>query len=429
MKHKRKGRRIYTYHARNRRVFSPYHPVRSAIGTGVTLVLIAVLGFVGYHVVGPIVTRLNAEAESPTTTPDPFFAEVSETDPQPGTETQPTATEPEQTSAATTTTTTVTTEITTTPAPVQTRFAEGVTVAYLAQADVLADLDTLEAEAARLAGQGYHAMLLPLKQTGGMLQYASSNEKAQTCGASNQNKLTLREIQNAAKRYDISCMALMSTLEDRMYPSYFSDGSYMFQDGSTRWLDDKPDEGGKPWLDPFTDGARKYLADLAAEIADSGMSGVICTDTVFPHFFNSDTDHLGKRIQDPAKRQDALVSTLNAIADAAPDAACCMIDLSAAVSGGEEGFVPDKLRMKSACVRIDINDFSEPFYANEERFDPSSLGFEDKIAMLAAAAEQVTGNLRMYPCIVKGDLTEAQLEAAISVLAEAGYDTVYVTED
>ncbi|MBR4199736.1 MAG: hypothetical protein IKQ91_00485, partial [Oscillospiraceae bacterium] len=61
MKHRKKGRKIYTYHAKNRRIFSSYHPVRSAVTTVLTLIVIGVLGFVGYNIVGPVVTRLQQE--------------------------------------------------------------------------------------------------------------------------------------------------------------------------------------------------------------------------------------------------------------------------------------------------------------------------------------------------------------------------------
>ena len=77
MKRKMKGRKIYTYRARNRRVFSDYHPLRSAIGTVLTLILVVVIGFVGYNVVGPIVTRLQMEKLNPTATADPYFTENS----------------------------------------------------------------------------------------------------------------------------------------------------------------------------------------------------------------------------------------------------------------------------------------------------------------------------------------------------------------
>ena len=424
MRHRKKGRRIFTRKARNHRIFSVYHPLQTAAGTALTLVMAAVLGFVGYHVIGPIVTRIRAEEKNPTKTPEPFFsdaAEVSATDPLPD---QTTATV-SYTLTATETTVQTFTETTTTAVQIS-RFGENVTVAYFAEPDALTDLDAVEAEAKRLAAEGYRAMVLPMKETGGKLHYASANEKAIGCGASNEDMLTVREIRNAANRYDIRCIAMMSTLEDQTYPNTYLDGSYTFKEGKTRWLDNKPENDGKPWLSPFTDAAGAYLSALAQELSEGGFDPILCTDTKFPNFFDSDAELLGKKIQDKDRRQNALIDLLNGITDAAPGA-CCMIDLHEAVSGNEEAFVPDKLKMQSVCFRIDIRDFTEPFKANGKRFDPSSLEFSDKVSMLARAAEAAADGKTVYPCIVSEGLTDAELETVVSVFRESGHDLILVT--
>lgn len=425
MKHKKKGRKIYTYHARNRRIFSPYHPMRSAIGTAVTLVLVAVLGFVGYNIVGPIVTRVNMEAESPTATPEPYFEETVSA--------QTTVSAPEipadttaAASSAETTVTTVTTVVTTTETTVSARFASDMTIAYLASAETLTDLDTVEETAEKLAKQGYNAMILPLKLDTGMLQYASVSEKALGSGAANGNLLTLREIQNAAHRYGVSCIAQFSTLSDHVYPNADMNASYSFQGngGTTRWLDNKPDEGGKPWLDPFSDAAKAYLADLAKEIQESGFSQILCTDTVFPHFYNSDADLLGSRIQDNKQRKNALTSVLNEIAQAAPNAACA-VDLRDIIDGTAEAFAPDALNMQHACIRIAPDAFEGGFTVGERRFDPSTLSFSDKIPLLAKAAQAAAGSMSVTPCFVLPDMTDSELETAVQALYDAGFRSVY----
>jgi len=424
LKHRKKGRRIFTRKARNHRIFSVYHPLRTAAGTALTLVLAAVLGFVGYHVIGPIVTRIRAEEKNPTKTPEPFFSDVAEVT---GTEPLPDQTTTTVSYTVTVTETTVQTFTETTTTAVQiSRFGENVTVAYFAEPDALTDLDAVEAEAKRLAAAGYRAMVLPMKETGGKLHYASSNERALGCGASNEDMLTVREIRNAANRYDIRCIAMMSTLEDQTYPNTYLDGSYTFKEGKTRWLDNKPENDGKPWLSPFTDAAGAYLSALAQELSEGGFDPILCTDTKFPNFFDSDVELLGKKIQDKDRRQNALIDLLNGITEAAPEA-CCMIDLHEAVSGKEEAFVPDKLDMKSVCFRIDIRDFTEPFKANGKRFDPSSLEFSDKVSMLARAADAAADGKTVYPCIVRDGLTDAELETVVEIFRESGHELILVT--
>lgn len=421
MKNRKKGRRIYTYRARNRRVFSRNHPMRSALGTTVLLVLLAVCGVVGYNVIGPIVTRVNQEAEHPTTTPDPYYtADNSESgDPEaPQTTEKPAVTTRRITTAAAETTT-----VTTTTEPLPTRFPEDAEVMYLLPEEALKDFQTLDRYAEDAAGQGYNEILLTLKCKGGMLQYASGNDRAKTSGASNGNMLTLREITNLASRYHLDCAALFSTLEDHVYPNVYMDGSFTFKDGSTRWLDNKPEQGGKPWLNPFDGASGTYLAALASEIELGGFKHILCTDTVFPHFFRSDAELLGNRIQDDKQRKDALVSVLNTITEAAPTAGS-YISLAELVLGHEEAFDAEQLNMKQVFVRIDPLDLPQEFTLGGQRFDPAPLAPDDRLLLLASAAQQAIGNRKLIPVVPVGGKSESEVTHMIEMLYDAGYQTI-----
>lgn len=419
MKRKMKGRKLFTYRARNRRVFSDYHPLRSAIGTVVTLILVAVIGFVGYNVVGPIVTRVRQEELNPTATADPYYTENSAV---------VTAASPE-TSATTVSLTTTQTErseettVTTTTDGFPARFPEDMDVAYLAAEESMKNLDSVEAAAKECRDKGYRSMILPLKLSSGMLQYASGVDKAKACGASNEEMLTLREIVNAAKRYQVSCIGQIYTLEDHTFPNYFMEGSYVFTDGTTRWLDDNPDEGGKPWLNPFDASSSDYLAGIAAEIQKSGFTQIICKGTVFPDFFHSDAELLGNQIEDAEKRKEALASVLNRIAEVAPTAGL-YVDLYELSQGGEEAFQPAVLNMTPIYMTIDPCQFSEAFTVGEQRFDPATLAFGDKIELLAEAARTVCGSHEVIPILQTADLTEGEIDTAVGVLGENGFKKI-----
>ncbi len=422
MKHKKRGRKIYTYQARNRRVFSDYHPLRSAIGTVLTLVIVAVLGFVGYNVIGPIVTRLHEEEISPTATAEPYFTE----EPQQGTVPEAAIT-PETTATQAVTTTAEETTVTTTTEAYVGKYGADLDVAYMVSGDALQNLDTVEDAAKACRDKGYTSMILPLKLDTGMLQYASSVDKALACGASNDSMLTLREIVNAAKRYDIQCIAEIYTLEDHTFPNYFMEGSYVFTDGTTRWLDDKPEEGGKPWLNPFDAAAGDYLAGIAAEIQKSGFTQIICKGTIFPSFYHSDAEVIGNHIEDPAKRSEALMSVLNRISDVAPTAGL-YADLNGISQNTEEAFRPAELHMSSVYINIDPSEFTEAFTVSEQRFDPNALAFREKIEMLAEASRIASGSHVVIPCLCVKDMSPADIDTAVSVLSENGFKTICLHE-
>ena len=417
MKHKKRGRKIYTYQARNRRVFSDYHPVRSAVGTVLTLAVIGALGFVGYNIVGPVVTRLHKEEISPTATAEPYFTE----EPQQGT--VPAEPDPVRTTAAPVTETEPVTTMTTEEEAPHTRYAADLDVAFMAPEDALKNLDAVEASAKACRESGYISMILPLKLSSGVLQYASSVDKAIACGASDESKLTLREIVNAAKRYHIQCIAHIYTLEDHTFPNYFMEGSYVFTDGSTRWLDNKPEEGGKPWLNPFDAASGDYLAGIAAEIQKSGFTQIICTGAVFPHFYRSDSEVLGNQIDDAGKRCDALMSVLNRIFEVAPTSGL-YADLYGISQNAEESFQPEKLRMQSVYINIDPGDFTEAYSVAGQRFDPVSLAFPEKIKMLAESARTASGTHNVIPCLNISSLSQQEIDTAVGILAGDGFKTI-----
>ena len=416
MKHRKKGRKLFTYQAKNRRIFSEYHPVRNAVGTLLLLVIMAGLGIVGYNIVGPVVTRIRAEESNPTVTPEPYF-----------TETQPVQTE--LIAEAVTTTAEVTTTAVQTTTAVTTRrsakFPEDTVVAYYTPAEALTDLDTLEDAAKKCADSGYTAMILPMKDDIGMLRYATASEKAKQCGAANDSLLTLREIRNAVGRYQINCIAEFYTLTDRTYPNTFNDGSYVFLDGNTRWLDNAPEEGGKPWLNPFSQATSDYLAGLANELTAGGISQIICKGTVFPHFYPTDADLLGGQINDLGARKTALLNVLNAIAAAAPGAGL-YADGKALTDGAEEAFDIDQLSMGTVFVEINPSAFTEPFTAGGERFDPGTLAFREKMLMLTDAMQKAVGGRVMIPCLREDAMTPQELHLAIETLAEAGCRTIHI---
>lgn len=416
MKHRKKGRKLFTYQAKNRRIFSEYHPVRNAVGTVLLLVIMAGLGIVGYNIVGPVVTRLHAEESNPTTTPEPYFTEVQ---PQ---QTE-LAAEAVTTTAEVTTTAVQTTTVMTTRR--STKYPEDMVVAYYTPADALTDLDTLEDAAKKCADSGYTAMILPMKTDIGTLNYASSAEKAKQCGASNDNLLTLREIRNAAGRYQVNCIAEFYTLTDRTYPNTFNDGSFVFLDGSTRWLDNAPEEGGKPWLNPFSQAASDYLGQLANELTAGGFSQIICKGTVFPHFYPTDADLLGTQINDPDARKTALLNVLNAVAAAAPGAGL-YADAKELTDGAVEAFDIDRLSMGTVFVQINPADFTEPFMAAGERFDPGTLAFREKMLLLTEAMQKAVGGRIMIPCLREDALTPQEMQLAITTLSEAGCRTIHI---
>lgn len=425
---RKKGRKIYTYRARNKRVFSKNHPMRSALGIVLTVLIAAVLGVVGYSIAGPVVTRLTAEAEHPTQTDDPYFTSEADSSPDSAAVTEETA-ETTTTAASTTTApaeTTSETETTTTTETAQevTPRFEGVTLGYVISPQTAADPKLLETALQRSTAQGYTAIVLPAKLSGGKLTYASENAEAQKCGASAESP-ALSELIGAASAKGLSVIADMNLLEDNLFPSQYSDGSYQIKDNHGRWLDRAESDGGKPWLSPYTEHAKRYLTALAGELTDAGCSEILCSGMTFPRFRTSDEALLGKQVNDSEKRTDALISVLDAMKEQSVIA--YSVSLADAVSGKAEALDPDRLSGCAVCMTIDFGDFAESFQVGEKRYSISGKTPADQTDVLLSAAKALCGDCELIPCFVRGELDEEALDAVLTAANEAGCRQILVT--
>lgn len=409
---RKKGRKIYTYRVKSRRVFSKYSPLRSALAGVLSVVVLAVLGVVGYSVIGPIVIRVEQEKEHPTTVPEPFVVENATT---------------------TTTTTTTSTTVTTFTTPQETtattttipETVENPLVLQLAD-DVMHTPESLTQALTDAKNAGYDAVVMPMKQYGGLLYYASQIAGTDYCKAV-QSALTAEEIVTMAEDAGLIPMAEIVTIADYTYPLYSFESGYFFANGTDRWLDNKESEGGKPWLSPFAQASRDYLCAVAGELYRAGFTKVLCADTQYPHFYDSDLQYIGKDVSDPKRRADGLAGVLNAL-DAA-DAGCAYaFDLYTALNRQEEAIRSDALAVQNAVITFDYYMFSMPFYLGNDRYDPRGLSVSDKTALLLNVADTIADDMAYLPCVSHRGLTDDEVTQAVEAFRAAGFGTVFVTE-
>lgn len=407
---RKKGRKIYTYRVKTRRVFSRYSPLRSVAGVTFSLALLIFLGIVGYSVIGPLVIRVEQEKQQPTTVPDPFTAQSTVTT---------TATTTDTTAAITVgETTTTTTTATTLPIP------DTMLVRCFAEEDMIS-AEALNAALSKASAEGYHAVVMPLKQYGGTLYYASQVEGAAESGAV-VSEWSAETLVSMATTQGLIPMAQMVTIADYCYPTYSFESGYFFEDTDDRWLDDKESEGGKPWMNPRAEASKDYLCAIANELSAAGFVQVLCADTKYPDFYASDLSYIGKDVSDSERRADGLAGVLNAL-DSAEASCLYRFDLYDALNKDEEAMRSEELAVTQAVVTFDYRYFTTPFYLGNERYDPSALSVAEKTTLLLQVAEALAGEMAIYPCIDADSLEAEELQTALDVAKIAGYDMLFIS--
>ena len=423
-RHRKKGRKIYTYRAKNRRMFHHSHPVRTAAGILVTMLIAAVLGIVGYSVIGPLTARLSAEKEHPTQTDEPYFtdsadSQVSGTDLT--AETTSLAVQSSTTSSMTTEETETTAEITETTTlpmkPVQ-KYPADMTVSRFLTEQTVSEQKLLQSAAEMYAEKGYSELLLPLKLSGGKLMYRSDVKAAVKSGASAESP-DLSEIVNTVRSCGLQCAASIDLLDDQTYPSYYAEGAYQITDNRGRWLDRAESDGGKPWISPFTNAARKYLADIAKELADGGCQSVICSGLVFPKFRKSDVELVGKKVTDAEKQKSALTETLNQISQAVPSAAVSL-SLADAVYNQIPVSLDDSLQNQTVFFIIEPDAFRSSFNIDGKQYRPSGLSQTDKLHLLLDAAANIADGREVIPCLKLSSAPDSDVDALVLAAYDSG---------
>ncbi len=151
----------------------------------------------------------------------------------------------------------------------------------------LSDEAQAAATAADLAGQGVGYAVITLKDAQGYIYYDSQVELAaqSKAGMLVDAAMAARVFQEAG----IVPVAGLSAFEDPKTPYTDRDlAIYHTNYENTVWLNASAKAGGVPWLDPTDPAARRYIADLIAEVKALGFDQFLLSGVQFPSGYSLD---------------------------------------------------------------------------------------------------------------------------------------------
>lgn len=140
--------------------------------------------------------------------------------------------------------------------------------------------EAIQAAAANAAAEGVSYALITLKDTSGYIYYPSAVAAASgSIAASTVDAAAVAEAFKAAGVTPVACLSAfrdpLAPYTDRSMGIHYAGSDYM-------WLDNAADAGGKPWLNPYSDGAVQFVGDLIEEAASLGYDHVVLTTVQFP---------------------------------------------------------------------------------------------------------------------------------------------------
>jgi hypothetical protein len=394
------GRRVYRYSSGEKKKRG-----KRVLKVLLAVLILAVLVFVGYSVAGPLMNylgNLRQPAETqPWTPPDTAAETVSVTKIDgDSSETGGTAVEPNKTSERMT--------------------------AMTLPPEALLSKTALTDNLNSAMTAGFTAVIVPLKTEGGSLLYKSTAEMAVSAGIVTA-PMTAKEISDAVKEMGMTPVCSINLLEDN---TNFTDyrGVYKFASDNSRWLDNRLDAGGKPWISPFDSDATEYLRYISDEVTKGGFEKVIFTGLVFPPFRTSDLNYVGDIVKNP-NRSDTLVKLFETVAKAAEqNGAKVSLEVSAAGAalGTEEAFIPERLGEASVVLRYDEAELPKTIVENGRELVLSDMTAEARVEAIMTICREKANGLPLIPYLYGLDPNTESYAGSLTAILQMGFESYIV---
>lgn len=189
--------------------------------------------------------------------------------------------------------------------------------AFLEAELLMTDISAFKDSLARLRDEGYTSVTLELKPISGILPYKSAVLQATEYGLIDERaSLDLNQLVAAIKEAGLLPAANISAFKDQNAAHVSRDNSFAYADQlKTNWLDNSLANGGKAWLNPYMENARKYICDITAEISRAGFEIITVQNIMFP---DKNTGKMNTILTNPS-REEILNQAFEEIKSSAPD--------------------------------------------------------------------------------------------------------------
>lgn len=297
--------------------------------------------------------------------------------------------------------------------------------AYWLSETEIKDIETLERMLDRI-GDTYNTAVIPLKISGGKLNYNSVNDGAAMADVN--SEIEIGDIIKAVKERGFKPAASLNTLNDNLYPKADKSSGFVYKDTGKLWYDDNEKKGGKAWLSPSASSTGTYLSSLTTEIASAGFEYIIATDAEYPQFSRIGLDAIGESVTNENRYLD-LINVVNKTAAAAKSKNSEMwIEISAKemFEGTCEVFQPIMLETDKTVLEINLDDFSGKVKCGSETVDFSGMSAAEKVEKVCDIAETYIYKTSFIPEITGKNLSTSDKNAAIESLKNMKYDSYIV---
>lgn len=217
--------------------------------TVLTVTIVCALGFVGWNAYGPVRDYFTGALAAAVHRQEAPPVSVSEPEP----EAPPPEPEP--------------------PAQPRAAYLPGFT---------LSDPVLFDAALARLEDLDCNAVMFDLKDASGTVLYQSGSELVAGIDAQADNAYDLEAICGRLTDRGLIPVGRISAFADPVAAVRLEGAGIKYMNTNMTWLDNSQENGGKGWLNPYSEAARSYLSALITEAASLGVKRIVLDQYSFP---------------------------------------------------------------------------------------------------------------------------------------------------
>ena len=259
----------------------------------ITFVAIALVVFVAFSVADPIAKLFSGDFNDTSDVPSEFNPDVSYTDYISGEVSSVDATESQDVTSNTSS------EEQTIIRPDRTEYTEGLGVTL--SLDVIRNAEKFDIFLQSAKEQNVKNVIIELKDDEGYIYYNTSNKNAKSCRAISANAVSnLESIIAKLRENGIAVTAKIHCFSDVKATALEGAAIKYYSQNGADWLDDTKDNGGKPWLNPYSDVTVKYLLSITKELTDMGVDNILLASLRFPGgqqdfaYYGNDSDSVSR---------------------------------------------------------------------------------------------------------------------------------------
>lgn len=242
----------------------------------IAFVAIALLVFIIFSVADPIAKLFSGDSGDSSNTSSEFRPTVSYAS-------DVTPSQPDSSIDSTTSkdSTDATSSETVVVRPERTEYTTGLSV--VVDVDVFKNSEKFAAFIESAVEQGVGNVIIELKDADGYLYYNSSIKNAKSCKAISSNAITnLSSVIAKLRENNIAVTAKIHCFSDRLATEIKDAAVKQGGEFGAIWFNAPKENGGKPWLNPYSDVACDYLLSIVKEVTNMGVDNILLSSLQFP---------------------------------------------------------------------------------------------------------------------------------------------------